>query len=211
MLYQADEQAALGLLDDPAIEIGLHSATSTIAAAARAGTPARVFERPDGAVVDRQLLRMLDAEEALVMPVRTGELTMVLLAAQEEERDMAVAAEIYAEELARHVHQIAVGTAAAEEPMQQLQLFREHEHQRLREIVHEANNPLSIVRNYLHILQMRLQHEPEAVEQLDLIATELSRAADIIGRARGHSGRSRGSSRTGHRRAGTSRGAGLAY
>ena len=62
--------------------------------------------------------------------------------------------------------------------------FREKEAQRLREIVHEANNPLSIVHNYLHILELRLQHEPEAVEQISLIASELTRAGNIFSRAR---------------------------
>ena len=186
VLYQPQGQNVLRLLDDATVEIGLHSATSGIASAARAGAPSRVLERPDAAVIDRQLLGRLGTEEALAMPVPGGEQIVVLLAAQEEDRDMAVAAEIYAEELARYIDQISgvADESGADDQVEQFEMFREHEHQRLREIVHEANNPLSIVHNSLHMLQMRLQHEPEAVQQLELIGTELRRAADIFSRAR---------------------------
>jgi signal transduction histidine kinase len=50
--------------------------------------------------------------------------------------------------------------------------------------VHEANNPLSIVRNYLHILELRMQQEPDAVEQIESIASEVQRASEIFARAR---------------------------
>ena len=46
--------------------------------------------------------------------------------------------------------------------------------------MHEVNNPLSVVRNYLHILDMRLQDNPRAQEQIELISDELRRANDVI-------------------------------
>ena len=67
----------------------------------------------------------------------------------------------------------------------QLGLLREYQashEKRLREIVHEANNPLSIIHNYLHILELRLQDHPETHEQLRLIATEIRRTAAIFKR-----------------------------
>ena len=61
-----------------------------------------------------------------------------------------------------------------------LSVFRLRETKRLRELVHEANNPLSIVYNYLHILELKLGKDPEIVEQLQLISDELRRAAGIF-------------------------------
>ena len=60
-------------------------------------------------------------------------------------------------------------------------ISRSHE-KRLREIVHEANNPLSIIHNYLHILELRLKDYPETHEQLRLIAAEIRRTAAIFKR-----------------------------
>lgn len=51
---------------------------------------------------------------------------------------------------------------------------------RAREIVHEANNPISTVQNYLKALSLKLGPEHEAQETLESISSELFRAADIV-------------------------------
>jgi signal transduction histidine kinase len=70
------------------------------------------------------------------------------------------------------------------QPEDALERFRRQEERRLRVLVHEANNPLSIVNNYLHILELTLAHEPQAVQQLQLIGTELKRVAELVAEAR---------------------------
>ncbi|MBO6564682.1 MAG: HAMP domain-containing histidine kinase [Pseudomonadales bacterium] len=55
---------------------------------------------------------------------------------------------------------------------------------RAREIIHEANNPLSTVQNYLKVLALKLGPDHEAQPTLESIGSELMRAADIIGRFR---------------------------
>jgi len=52
--------------------------------------------------------------------------------------------------------------------------------QRARELIHEANNPLSTVQNYLKILSLKLGAEHDAQVTLDSISAELYRTADII-------------------------------
>ena len=52
--------------------------------------------------------------------------------------------------------------------------------QRIREAVHEANNPLSIIRNYLETLRLRLGAEHEADESLGVIGEEIIRVGDIL-------------------------------
>ncbi|MBV2097063.1 MAG: histidine kinase, partial [Candidatus Thiodiazotropha sp. (ex Codakia orbicularis)] len=57
-------------------------------------------------------------------------------------------------------------------------------HLEARKIVHEANNPLGIINNYLHILGMKLGEDHEATEELDIIKEEISRVGKIILRIR---------------------------
>ncbi len=171
------------------ISINTSSKTSRLAQAMRDKEAALVTDSGETAVVDRQLLKVMDAEQALAVPVPGG--SSLLLVADDDELDAGAAAQLYAEQLARYIPQAAVAGAADEdaEPAENgaealLAEFRAQETQRLREVVHEANNPLSIVHNYLHILELRLQHEPEAVEQLALISAELNRAGEVFASAR---------------------------
>lgn len=49
-----------------------------------------------------------------------------------------------------------------------------------REVIHEANNPLSTVQNYLKILSLKLGPEHDAQSTIDSISTELYRTADVV-------------------------------
>lgn len=51
---------------------------------------------------------------------------------------------------------------------------------RIREAVHEAGNPLSIIRNYLEMLRHKLGNEHEAHQDLQLIRQELDRVGHIL-------------------------------
>ncbi len=51
---------------------------------------------------------------------------------------------------------------------------------RVREIIHEANNPISTVQNYLKVLSLKLGPEHEAQETLESISSELFRTAEIV-------------------------------
>ncbi len=53
-----------------------------------------------------------------------------------------------------------------------------------REIIHEANNPLSTVQNYLKVLSLKLGEESDAIETINTISEELFRVSDIIKRFR---------------------------
>ncbi len=186
LLCQQREDGPLELVLEPEIAIGLHSRTSVLAAAVRTGRSMALRESADLAVVDRQLLRFLAAEEALAVPIPHADVNALLLVALDEDTDVETAAELYAEEIAAHLAQVVSGgpTDASSDQNALVEEFRSSEHKRLREIVHEANNPLAIVHNYLHILELRLQQDPEVVEQLEMIAAELRRAGEVFTRAR---------------------------
>jgi len=51
---------------------------------------------------------------------------------------------------------------------------------RVREIVHEANNPISTVQNYLKVLSLKLGPEHAAQDTLESISSELFRTAEIV-------------------------------
>ena len=51
---------------------------------------------------------------------------------------------------------------------------------RVREIIHEANNPISTVQNYLKVLSLKLGPEHEAQATLESVSSELFRTAEIV-------------------------------
>lgn len=190
LLAQQCADAPLTVLGQSDYAIALNSRTSLLAATARGAKTITLTDSDDLAVVDRLLMRDLNCEEAVAVPFALTDGAGLMLVAIDEDSDVEVAARLYVEYLANHIERLYLQStaqppdSAPSETEDQLDRFRAAEYNRLREIVHEANNPLSIVHNYLHILELRLQHEPEAVEQLELIASELRRAGEVFTRAR---------------------------
>jgi signal transduction histidine kinase len=166
--------------------IAIESATSVVARSARLGERVEFYDEPEAAVADRHILRILRAEAAVCLPISAAPAQPVLGVllfpfAEDEDEDDEFAMQLYARELARR---LAAAHARQQTEQQGLQRFRVREEQRLRELVHEANNPLSIVQNYLHLLEMTLAAEPKAVEQLRLIGAELRRVANLLAQMR---------------------------
>ncbi|MEH6910723.1 MAG: HDOD domain-containing protein [Oceanicoccus sp.] len=56
----------------------------------------------------------------------------------------------------------------------------EHYLHQINEVIHEASNPLSIIRNYLEILRIKLGEEHSANESLGLIKEEIDRVGNIL-------------------------------
>ena len=196
LLLKTDaDETHLYLLDSSAqrsVSIKIASQSSLIAQAFRAMQPLTLLLGRDLPVADRQVLQALQVEEALAWPLGQGEEACVMIIAADEDVDLHAAAEIYGSQLVKYVRRINKSIKAVAGPeleqsdpaAARVEAFRQREIQRLREVVHEANNPLSIVHNYLHILELRLAHEPEAVEQLSLIDSELARAGKVFASAR---------------------------
>lgn len=164
-------------------DITLDSQSSIIARCARLSERSVLIDRADQAVADRQVLRQLGSDDGVCMPLPdgNGRALGVLVFAVNEDVDQEAAMVLYAAELAKR---LAYREPDAGADGDALARFRQREEKRLRELVHEVNNPLSIVNNYLHILELKLAHEPEAVEQLRLIGAELRRASEMVTQAR---------------------------
>lgn len=160
--------------------IALASQSSVIARCVRLAERCELVDRADQSVADRQLLRRLGTGDAVCYPLRGGAATLgALVFAVDEDVDQDALMALYADELGRRL-----GRRDADGGSDAVSAYRRRAQKRLRELVHEANNPLSVVNNYLHILELGLEHEPRAVEQLRLIGAELDRVRDIIAEAR---------------------------
>ena len=72
----------------------------------------------------------------------------------------------------------------AEKQHRQIQAARNDAAQRhelhVRKLVHEAGNPLGVVRNYLSVLRQQVANQDQAKEDIDLIEDELRRVARIL-------------------------------
>ncbi len=167
------------------IRIRLESEVSEVAATLRVGESRVVRDTADTAVAERQLLRQLGSTSALCVPLRSGEEPLgALLFVVDEDVDQELTLRLYADQLAERLAQRLEEADRTDQAGELLRHYRLREEKRLRELVHEVNNPLSVVHNYLHILELRLQHEPSATEQLQMISSELKRAGEILQRVR---------------------------
>ncbi|MCZ6890467.1 MAG: HAMP domain-containing sensor histidine kinase [Gammaproteobacteria bacterium] len=179
--YSSDQQA---YHDEQlaAIAISLADSPSVVARSLRDRTVLQQTDDAAAAIVDRQLMRRFDADALLAVPMVVGELAIGVMVyglgedtgANEREAMAAYAHSVGRWLAAQHREQRAVEDFAT--------TYRATHEKRLREIVHEASNPLSIVHNYLHILELRLQEDPSTVDQVRLIRDEISRTAVIIRR-----------------------------
>ncbi len=176
-----DTLVAVGDDDLAALKIPMQS-TSSIARVWREQRAVSVEEDASATVVDRQILRRLNTDRMYVAPLSDGESQVGVLAfrlSDEDPAEAVLAMNGYAIELGRWLG------ALQRDDERRLRLLRDYQsshEKRLREIVHEANNPLSIIHNYLHILELRLKDYPETHEQLRLIAAEIRRTAAIFKR-----------------------------
>lgn len=138
------------------------------------------------AVIDRQLLKICDTDHLLCMPLlsngaRIGTLALgidnggddpqtskpILLAGLCSE--IAAAVQHHREKLRE-----AENAGGSGETLQQ----------KISEAVHEAANPLSIIRNYLEMLRLKLGEEHQAHADLELIKHEIDRVGSILLRLR---------------------------
>lgn len=178
LLLQTPSLTEFVLFPEKDLTVNRSSRSSIVAAAGRTGLMSQIEDNQETPVIDRQLLQRLDADRALVVAT-SEEPIFIFVADADDNLDVQAALQLYAAAFAKYLPERETQHHADE-----LRAFREAEVARLREIVHEANNPLSIVHNYLHILELRLQDDPTTAEQIQLIASELKRAGDIFARAR---------------------------
>ncbi len=134
------------------------------------------------AVIDRQIISLLDSSGMLCLPLvgcdaRLGVLVMGVDRAQlprlQRQRTLL---EAFAAEGAAQLKSIEQPPAAAAS----VKLEPDSADERTRQIVHEVNNPLSIARNYLQVLSMKLGAGHPASKDIEVIEEELVRVSELV-------------------------------
>lgn len=141
------------------------------------------MDENDPSVLDKQIIKLTGTHGLLCLPLiidknELGVLVMGCDGATKErfERQQRLYS-MFANEAAGHMLQHQQSTLAEQEKTEEERLYY---HARAREIVHEVNNPLSIISNYVHILSTKLDQSHVVQEDLAIIREELERAGNIL-------------------------------
>ena len=146
-----------------------------LAARALASGSAEIRPVADGMpVIDRQIARRLGTDTLCAIPMFSADVVGVLFVAASETQFAARALAALAAPALRQPLRLERMLEDADRSV------RSRYEQRLREVVHEANNPLSVIHNYLHVLGSRLDDASDDREQLRLIGDEIRRTSDIL-------------------------------
>lgn len=136
-------------------------------------------------IIDRQLLRYLNAEHLICWPLVSslspdsaiGVLVLGLsgsqLASLESKSNLSSS-------LAK---EIADAIFKSTQKIKQFEAESDHSEgyqQQISEAVHEASNPLSIIRNYLELLSFKLGEDHNAKDEINLIKEEIDRVGHIL-------------------------------
>lgn len=171
--------------DDRALEIRVASTSSqsriALAFQGRIGLAGQKADADN--LADAQVLRQLGGERLLCLPLvfegkPLGALAIGLdLAMVERFAKGQTLLITFAREAGKRLGQ-------AQQQQSRIEAARKDAAQRFelhtRKLVHEANNPLGVVRNYLAILRQQVANQAQAQEDIELIEGELRRVARIL-------------------------------
>ncbi len=186
------DQRLIGVVsgEDPAslakLAVSLDGSPSLLAQAARERRPARAvgFELERSAAIDRVLARMMETGGLLCVPMTAETSVLGVLVVglpvdwhepYEDEALLARLAALAGETLSR------IGQQSGYEERTRAELtdrFRAIG----RRVVHEAGNPLSIVKNYLKLLRDKIGDTGQFRDELTVLNEELDRVARIVQR-----------------------------
>ena len=164
------------------IKISAQTSPSMLARCARDREEFSEEDEQQSCVIDRQIMRRLSASRVRIIPLQdNGELIGVILFPD----DFTITDQHLAERrdsIAEFAFWMNRQRQEKSRRFMSMEKYRSRHEQKLREIVHEVNNPLSIINNYLHILELKLEGESGAKDQLQLISEEIRRTSTIIRR-----------------------------
>ena len=135
------------------------------------------------AVIDKQLIDALHADGMVCVPViKSGREIAVIALGIKQNRYPALLKnynllKIFAQEIGDKIQQAQLLTAQKENIISSNNIQFVN---KAREIIHETNNPLSVIRNYLQILGNRLDKNDPALDDIKTIREEIDRVGNII-------------------------------
>lgn len=134
-------------------------------------------------VVDKQIISAFKTEGILSIPLvkKTEYVGAVVIGINHSQynvlRGKTSLMEIFSSEIADRVFSARSGQKLRSDFINDCQ---DKIKSKAREIIHEVNNPLAVIRNYLRILAKRLNENDPAQNDLDIISEEIDRVGSII-------------------------------
>ena len=167
------------------LSVPLASSHSLLVDCLNTNLPGHSFdEHVEPSVVDEQIVRLLGAEGMLCLPLKHGEVALGVLVLAVDKAGFArlETQQAVLMAFARRVAQIVFGFSRAEIPAAAdgsgtISLLTVTQ---LRRIVHEVNNPLGIMKNYVKILSAKLDKEDPAHFGFGVIEEEIERVTKIL-------------------------------
>lgn len=138
-------------------------------------------------VVDRQLLSFCESDILVCWPLTADSsrsIGVLVFAVDAEGKHLLDQRKGLAQALCREIATAVCNNSNLLNDLDQQDHSSLQYQTRIREAVHEASNPLSIIRNYLEMLNLKLGEQHEANEGLELIREEIDRVGNILLRLR---------------------------
>lgn len=168
-------------------DVEIKSDSSSLIASAIATSETKVYfsdeKESNQPVIDKQIISAFKTEGMLCVPlIRAGQnIGVVVIGVNHNQynqlKNKTSLIEMYASEITSRVFSVKNG--------QKIRHDSVNDHQqkiktKAREIIHEVNNPLAVIRNYLHVLGNRLNENDPAQNDLHIISEEIDRVGSII-------------------------------
>ena len=168
------------------LEIACDRGTNVLSEACRHGAPVSTLDEDYAELqsgLQLQLQRILGMPALLAMPLfGQGKLLGVLLVGVDKALMESLSAgrkrlDYFLSRLGSQLGSSALlASVAPDSAESRLQEYLLH----TRQLVHEANNPLGVVANYLQVLTLKFEQDTETRRQLDILREEVHRVADIL-------------------------------
>jgi signal transduction histidine kinase/HD-like signal output (HDOD) protein len=189
-LYHPDEEQLQGRSLDMAdrrageLTLSLREGSSLITQALQRRESLDSLSGFDGqgmSVIDRQVMNLLGTEGFICLPMQFGdELVGCLVLGVNEQRLQAL--RVQQSLLTAFASEAAGMLADVVSRLERRQQVEAEYNARARQVIHEANNPLGILRNYLQVLSGKLEEGHPALNDLRIIGEEVDRVGGIIRR-----------------------------
>ena len=170
----------------PNFEITLETGRSLISDAFLNGKQQSSQQSSSLTVIDRQMLRHCRADILVCWPLthNTAEskngVGVLVFACSEEKLHQLEQRSSLSHQICQEIARAIVENSERFQLIDQQGPTSNQYQQHIREAVHEASNPLSIIRNYLEMLRIKLGNEHDANEGLELIKEEIDRVGNIL-------------------------------
>lgn len=139
--------------------------------------PTLVFnDGPRGHILDDQMLRLAGGEGVLFLPLRTRRLAAGVMVVRVETPAQAAILRERTDCLAYFGRVAAEQLAGESRPAEDSEGYKT----RINSLVHEISNPLSIIRNYLHILEAECAEKAIGQPEIGVVRGEIDRVGKIL-------------------------------